>query len=239
MAFNTIRLGKVKWRLLAGVVAALAMLGCQQTAQTNDVESLTSAVAECIWSEAHAEDSTGISNEWLKDKVLMDFLHASNLGSENLLQEAAKNEVLGYDTLADLRLSLISTANNEYVVGTPAPSFLAYVPHPRAREEQGRLTVLYLHLFHCRDYWQGATATKVLKYDDELADLSECYWQQFRIEESPLPGRSSGYMQTAKRPDYVSAFQLDGVFRVGVSRFKDMTPEKMTDTIKSRNAFCG
>ena len=227
-----------QWVLIIfSVLFTCLSLGCASKAQ-DDVEDLTVAVSECMWNEAHAESSTRISNEWLKDKVLMDLLHASNLGSENLLQEAAKNEVFGYGTSESFRSSLINLVNNEYVSETPEPSFLAYVPHPRNRDEQGHLTVLYLHLFHCREYWQGTTATEVLKYDDDLSDLAECYWQKFRIEKLPLPGRGSSYMQTAKRTDYVSSSQVDGVFRSAVYRFKDWTPEEMADTIKSNSSLC-
>ena len=221
-----------QWVLIIfSVLITCLALGCASKAQ--GVEGLAEAVSECIWSEAHAESSTRISNEWLKDEVLMDFMHASNLASENLLQEAAKNEVFGYDTSEDFRSSLINLVNNEYADETPEPSFLEYVPHPRNRDEQGTLIVLYLHLFHCREYWQGTAATEVPKYDDPLSDLSECYWQKFRIEELPLPVPSSNYMQTAKRTDYVSASQVDAVFRGAVYRFRDMTPEKMADAIQS------
>ena len=227
-----------QWVLIIfSVLFTCLSLGCASKAQ-DDVEDLTVAVSECMWNEAHAEDSTGIANEWLKDKALMDFLHASNLGSENLLQEAAKSEVSGYATAGELQASLISVVNNGYADEVPEPSFLEYVARPSNRDQQGHLIVLYLHLFHCREHWQGTTATEVLKHDDDLSDLAECYWQKFRVEKLPLPKPASNYMLIASLTDYVSASQVDGVFRSTVHRFKGMTPEKMADTIKSKSSLC-
>ena len=193
----------------------------------------------CIWNEARAESPTRLSNEWLKDEVLMDFLHASKLGSEHLLQEAARNEISGHDTFEDFRSEIVHLVNSGYAEGTPEPAFLEYVPSPRNRDEQGMLIALYLHLFHCREYWQGSEATEVPTHDDSLSDLSECYWQKFRIENIPLPRGSTDEMQTAYRTDFVSVSQVDAVFRSPVYRFRDMTPDMVADSIKSSERMSG
>ena len=223
--------------IILSVLISCLTFGCANKVQ-NDVEELAVAVSECMWSEAHAESPTRISNEWLKDKVLMDFLHTSNLGSEHLLQDMARDRVSGYDTAEEFRLSLIRLANNEQAGETPESSLLEYVPHPNNRDTQGTLLVQYFHLLHCREYWQGHTAVEVSEYDDTLSDLAECYWRTFRIEEPPPSARSSFYVQTAQRTDYVSASQVDAVFRRNVSRFRDMTPDIMADIIKSDSSLC-
>ena len=217
------------------LVACLA-LGCDGKGQ--DERDLIGAVSECIWNEAYAESPTRISNEWLKDRDLMDFLHASNLGSETLLLEAARTEVSGYETFNDFRSAIHGLANNQYADGSPERSFLKYVPHPRNRDEQGTLILLYLHLFHCQEYWQGHEATEVPKHDDALADLAECYWRKVRVEVLSIPQNADQYsINVAERKDYVAASQVDAVFRSRVFAFRNMTPEKMAD-LNASEGYC-
>ena len=229
-----------KTRLLLPAICVLALcflLGCTSGEQHD--EDLVTAVSLCTWNAAHADRPARISNDWLTDKVLMDFLHAGNLGSEVLLYEAARNEVSGYDTFEDFRVAIQELASNGYAGKTPNPVFLEHVPHPRNPDEQGTLIILYLHLFHCRDYWHGTEATKVPKYDDALSDMSECYWRKVRVERLPIPptARKSA-VDTAKRADYVAAFQVDGVFRSAVYAFRDFTPEMVVE-LESSPGFCG
>ena len=217
------------------LVISLA-LGCSSGEQ--DAKDLASVASECIWSEAYSKSPTRVSNEWLKDEVLMDFLHASNLGSENLLKEAARNEVSGYENFEDFRTAIQELANNLHSDETPERSFLEYVPHPRNRDEQGTLVVLYLHLFHCRDYWQGPEATEHPKHDDDLSDLSECYWRKVRVEKQPIPSNADLHsIQIAKRSDYVAAFQVDGMLRRNVYVFRNMTP-KLQAELSATKGFC-
>lgn len=204
------------------------VLGCSSGEQ--DAEALVGAVSECIWNEAHANSPARISNEWLKDEVLMDFLHASNLGSAHLIQEAARDEVSGYATFDDFRSAIQDVSNNQFTDGTPERSFLQHVPHPRSGDEQGRLIVLYLHLFHCRDYWRGPVSAEVPLHSDAVSDLAECYWKSFRIDSKPLPAGSL-WMSYTKRTDFVSASQLDAVFRAKVFQLHRATTEEVADRL--------
>ena len=216
------------------LVVCLA-LGCASKEQ--DDRDLIGAVSECIWNEAYGESPTRISNEWLKDRDLMNFLHASNLGSENLLHEAARNEVSGYETFNDFRSAIQRLSSNQYTDGAPERSFLKYVPHSRNRDEQGTLILLYLHLFHCQEYWQGHEATEVPKHDDALADLAECYWRKVRVEVLPIPQNADQYsINVVERKDYVAASQVDAVFRSKVFAFS-ITPEKMAD-LNATRGYC-
>ena len=234
MGIDTNRLGLGKWGLLSGLLAVLvAVVGCTSKGQSE--RDLIGAVSECIWNEAYAESPTRISNEWLMDRDLMDFLHASNLGSENLLHEAARNEVSGYETFNDFRSAIQGLSSNQYADESLERPFLKYVPH--SRDEQGTLILLYLHLFHCQEYWQGHEATEVPMHDDALADLAECYWRKVRVEVLPIPQNADQYsINVVERKDYVAASQVDAVLRSKVFAF-NITPEKMAD-LNASEGYC-